>query len=64
VPLQTEGQTPDGVTIIVDTEMIFSDGTYTGNLTFSSDLGVVVVPVTATMTNVPSKIYIPIVIKG
>ncbi|MBN2006427.1 MAG: IPT/TIG domain-containing protein [Anaerolineae bacterium] len=65
---QITGQTPDGVLILVNTEAVPADGTYTGKLTFASALGSVTVPVTATLTNVTAapgshRIYLPLVLR-
>ncbi len=62
--VRANGQTPDTVTIIVNSERLPGDGTYTGNLTFHSDLGSVTVPVTATMINVPMRnVYRPMILR-
>ncbi|MBN1248168.1 MAG: IPT/TIG domain-containing protein [Anaerolineae bacterium] len=59
------GTTPDSVTIIVNTERLPGDGSYNGTLTFSSNVGAVVVPVTATVINVPAtaEVYLPVVVR-
>jgi hypothetical protein len=48
--LRAEGVTPSGVTVLVQANLL-SDGTHSGALTFSSELGSVVVPVSVTVTS-------------
>jgi len=62
--VRADGTTPDSVTIIVNTENLPGDGTYSGNLFFHSSLGTITVPVTATMINVPvldQEIFLPFI---
>ena len=66
--VRIEGETPGSTTIIVNTEKFAADGTYTGNLFFDSDLGMVTVPVTATITNLVVEpttkyVYLPLVLR-
>jgi hypothetical protein len=48
--LRAEGVTPSGVTVLVQANLL-SDGTHSGELTFSSELGSVIVPVSVTVTS-------------
>lgn len=59
-----DGHTPGSTTIIVNTERLPGDGTYTGNLYAHSAAGTVTIPVTATgVQNAQFKVYLPAVLR-
>ena len=65
--VKVEGVTPDSTLILVNTENLEADGVHTGNLFFASSLGTATVPVTATITSLPTDtrwVYLPLILRA